>query len=93
MVWCVIMATEIKGMCYHTLVCKANQWNCFTLKSSGSLFIKIQWKCQYTVVCLAALCVTVCAYSCIYVCVLMRSLFQLATQRHIQLNCKTEELC
>ena len=35
----VIVATEIKGVCYHNLVRKADQWDCFTLRSSDSLYL------------------------------------------------------
>ena len=42
------MATEIKGVCYHNMVYKADQRDCFTLRSSVRLFfIKIQLKCSY----------------------------------------------
>ena len=34
----IIVATGIKGVCYHNLVCKDGQWGCFTLISSGSLY-------------------------------------------------------
>ena len=38
------VATGIKGVCYHNLVCKADQWDCFTLRSSGSLYLlKYNW--------------------------------------------------
>ena len=33
------VATGVKGVCYHNLVCKADQWDCFTLGSSGSLYL------------------------------------------------------
>ena len=34
-----IVATGIKGVCHHNLVCKADQWGCFTLRSSGKLYL------------------------------------------------------
>lgn len=33
------MATEIKGVHYYNLVCKAKQWHCFTLGYSGRLYL------------------------------------------------------
>ena len=39
------VATGTKGVCYHCLVCKADQWGCFTLIFRQALFIKIQMKC------------------------------------------------
>lgn len=34
----------IKGMCCHCLVCKADQCGCFTLRSSGKLYLlKYKW--------------------------------------------------
>ena len=39
-----IMATEIKDVSSHNLVCKADQWEWFTLRYSGCLYLlKYNW--------------------------------------------------
>lgn len=35
----VIMDSRIKGVCYHNLFSKDDQWDCFTLRSLGSLYL------------------------------------------------------
>ena len=41
--WQTSVATEIKGVCHHCLVCKTDQGNCFySLNVRQALFIKIQ---------------------------------------------------
>ena len=40
----VSMATSVATVCYHYLVSKTYQWNCFALRSSGSLYLlKYNW--------------------------------------------------
>ena len=42
--WQTSAATSIKGVCPHCLVCKTDQWACFTLWSSGKLYVlKYKW--------------------------------------------------
>lgn len=45
---CVIVVIGIKGMRYHNLVCKTDQWDCFTHRYSDSLYLlKAKLKCHY----------------------------------------------
>lgn len=38
------MATRIKSVCYHSLVCKTDQWGCFIRWSLGKLhLLKYKW--------------------------------------------------
>ena len=37
--WQTSVGTGIKGVCHHCLVCNADQWGCFTLWSSGKLYL------------------------------------------------------
>ena len=41
------IATGIKGVCYHYLVCNAKQGLFYSTICRQALFIKIQWECHY----------------------------------------------